>query len=237
MFLKSVLLSVAVATSLAGCTSQMEIANQDAKYKQLNTPLKTQISVPFNEEQARTALQSGSANIKGVLFHKITNGQKHNGFEPIDASLTFRPAKPISGVEMYLYPVTDHLLQLLKLEDENRRSKRSRRFSKDKQLREYIADPRLYKYSFSAVTDEQGRYYFKTLKPGRYYIVAETQDINTHGTDMVPIGMSDWGGGTVQHYRNQNYKLKRPIDYSEFVEIKPGQNEITLESRMRITKD
>ena len=237
MFLKSVLLSVAVATSLAGCTSQMEIANQDAKYKQLNTPLKTQISVPFNEEQARTALQSGSANIKGVLFHKITNGQQYNGFEPIDASLTLRPAKPIPGVNMYLYPVTDHLLQLLKLEDENRRSKRSRRFSKDKQLREYIADPRLYKYSFSAVTDEQGRYYFKTLKPGRYYIVAQTQDINTHGTDMVPIGMSDWGGGTVQHYRNQNYKLKRPIDYSEFVEIKPSQNEITLESRMRVTKD
>ena len=54
---------------------------------------------------------------------------------------------------------------------------------------------------------------------------------------MVPIGMSDWGGGTVQHYRNQNYQLKTAIDYSEFVEIKPGQNEITLESRMRITKD
>ncbi|MGB4812855.1 MAG: hypothetical protein WBP13_10320 [Methylophilaceae bacterium] len=226
-----------VSALTTGCASQMQVADQDAKFKQLNTPLKTKVAVPFDEKQAEAALQLGSTTIKGVLYHKITGGSKHNGFEPVDAPLTLTPAKQISGVEMRLYPVTNHLLELVKLEDENRRSNRSRRFSKDKQLREYIADPNMYKYSLASKTDEHGRYSFKPLKPGRYYVVATTQDVTTYGTGLVEVGVSEWGSGSATHYRNQDYTLRTPIDYAEFVEVKPDQKEIVLESRMRVTKD
>ena len=67
MFLKSVLLSVAVMTTLAGCVNQMEVANRDAKYKQLNTPLKTQISVPFNEEQAKARIYKGHDAVDAAM--------------------------------------------------------------------------------------------------------------------------------------------------------------------------
>ena len=43
-----------------------------------------------------------------------------------------------------------------------------------------------------------------------------------------------WGYiGTVQHYKNQDFRVKTPVEYAEFIEIKSGQQELVLESRMR----
>ncbi|MGB4811605.1 MAG: hypothetical protein WBP13_03860 [Methylophilaceae bacterium] len=233
MFFKSALLSIAVAATLAGCASPMQQAEKQASINQANTPLETKITVPFNEKQAKEAMELGPTNIKGVLYHKVKNGGKNSGVDPL---LALTPPVYLANVDVSLYPVTDHLLELIRLENENK--KRNTLFSKEKQLRKYIPDPKIFKYSLATKTDESGRYFFKSLKPGRYYVLAQSQDIFTTGTETVANGASDvrdaWGYvGTVQHYRDQSFRVKTPVDYSEIIEVKSGQKELVLESRMR----
>jgi hypothetical protein len=231
--LSLLILSLIIATGLAGCVSPMQKADNDAKQKQLNTPLETKVTVPFNEKQAKEAMQLGPTNIKGVLYHKVTNGGKRSG---TDAPLTMNPAVYLANVDVYLYPATDHLIELIRLENENK--KRNLAFSRDKQLRKYVPDSRMFKYCLVSKTDDSGRYFFKSLKPGRYYVFADSQDIFTTGTERVQAGVSEirdaWGYvGTVQQYKDQSFRVKTPVEYGEFIEVKSGQKEMVLESRMR----
>ena len=233
MNFKSALLSVAVAATLAGCASPMLQAEKQASIDQANTPLATKITVPFNEQQAKAALETGPTNIKGVLYHKLIRGGRQSGGDPI---IALGSPVYLKNVNVFLYPVTDHLLEYVRLDNENR--KRKGFFSKDKQVREFITDPSFSKYSIVSKTDANGRYFFNSLKPGRYYVVAQNQDIFTTGTERVSAGTSNisdvWGYiGTVQHYKNQDFRVKTPVEYAEFIEIKSGQQELVLESRMR----
>jgi len=234
MQFKSVILNLIISTALIGCASPMQKADQEAKKQQLNTPVEVKITVPFDEAQAKTAMELGSTNIKGVLYHKVSSGGKNAGS---DAPFTLSPAVNLKNVNVYLYPVTAHLLELNRLENENKN--RFSPFSKDKQLKHFIPDSRIFKYALHSKTDDYGRYFFKSLKPGRYYILAENQNITSGGSETVPDGVgvvsNGWGVpvGTVQHYRNQNFNVSTVVEYEEFVEIKAGQKELVLESRMR----
>ena len=233
MNFKSALLSVAVAATLAGCASPMLQAEKQASVDQANTPLETKITVPFNEQQAKAALETGPTNIKGVLYHKVKSGGRQSGADPI---IALGSPVYLKNVAVALYPVTDHLLEFVRLDNENK--KRKYFFSKNKQVKKLIADPNFYKYSIGTKTDANGRYFFNSLKPGRYYVVAESQNVFTTGTERVSAGTSNisdvWGYiGTVQHYKNQDFRVKTPVEYAEFIEIKSGQQELVLESRMR----
>ncbi len=230
---KSALICLLVAGVLGGCASPMQKADDDAKLRQANTAVEEKVVAKFDEKQAKAAMQLGDAMIKGVLYHKVSTGGKNAGS---DAPFSIAPAKFLTGVKVWLYPETAHLTELLHLEKENRRS---RAWSKTAQLKHYVTDERLYNYRLEATTDESGRYFFKNMRPGRYYIVAQNQNVTSTGSETVVDGVAVVSNGfgvpvgTVQQYRNQDFRVKTPVEYGEFVEVKTGQKEVKLESRMR----
>lgn len=233
MSCKLTLKSLVIAVALSGCASPMQQADDDAKDRQVNTAVEENVIVPFDEVQAKAAMKKGDSTIKGVLYHKVSMGGKNAGS---DAPFSIAPARFLSGVKVSLYPATAHLTELLRLEKENRHS---RAWSKSAQLKQYKPDERVFKYMQITQTDESGRYFFKNVKPGRYYVVAQNQNVTSTGSETVADGTAvvsnGWGVpiGTVQQYRNQDFRVKTPVEYGEFVEIKPDQKELKLESRMR----
>lgn len=230
---KSTLMGLLIAAALSGCASPMQQADNDANVRQVNTAVEEKVIVPFDEAQAKAAMQLGDSTIKGVLYHKVSMGGKNAGSDP---PLSIAPARFLTDVKVSLYPATAHLTELLRLEKENRRS---RAWSKTAQLKQYTPDERVFKYMLVAQTDASGRYFFKNMKPGRYYIVAQNQNVSSTGSETIVDGVAvvsnGWGVpvGTVQQYRNQDFRVKTPVEYGEFVEIKSGQKELKLESRMR----
>lgn len=231
--IKSALICLLIAGMLGGCASPMQRAEDDAKLRQASTAVEEKVVVAFDESQANAAMQEGSTIIKGVLYHKVSTGGKNAGSDP---PFSIAPAQFLTGVKVWLYPETAHLNELLRLEKEN---KRSRAWSKTAQLKQYAPDERIYKYRLESTTDASGRYFFTKMKPGRYYIVAQNQNITSTGSETVVDGVAVVSNGygvpvgTVQQYRNQDFRVKTPVEYGEFVEIKTGQKEVKIESRMR----
>lgn len=231
---QSTIVSVLISIALAACASPMQKAENDAKLRQANTAVEEKVVIPFDENQANAAMQEGSTVIKGVLYHKVvTSGGKNAGSDP---PFSIAPAQFLTGVKVWLYPETAHLKELLRLEKENRRS---RAWSKTAQLKDYVPDSRVYKYRLESTTDASGRYFFTKMKPGRYYIVAQNQNVTSTGSETVVDGVAVVSNGygvpvgTVQQYRNQDFRVKTPVEYGEFVEVKSGQKELKIESRMR----
>ncbi len=231
--IKSALICLLIAVMLGGCASPMQKAENDAKLRQASTAVEEKVVVAFDESQANAAMQEGSTIIKGVLYHKVSTGGKNAGSDP---PFSIAPAQFLTGVKVWLYPETAHLKELLRLEKEN---KRSRAWSKTAQLKQYAPDERIYKYRLESTTDASGRYFFTKMKPGRYYIVAQNQNITSTGSETVVDGVAVVSNGygvpvgTVQQYRNQDFRVKTPVEYGEFIEITSGQAEVKLESRMR----
>ncbi|PKO36680.1 MAG: hypothetical protein CVU33_17100 [Betaproteobacteria bacterium HGW-Betaproteobacteria-6] len=223
--------------ALAGCASTLDQADRQAKIKQLDTPVDEKVTVPFDEAQAKAAMMPGNTTLRGVLYHKVRNGGKYAGE---DTTLTLAPSTFLSGVDVYLYPVTEHLVELNRLEDDNRKRFTLGLFGGKKQLKNFIPDKRLFKYSRTTKTDTHGRYFFNDLKPGSYYIFVPPQSITSTGTELVKNGNSVVTNGLysaeVAHYRNQDFRVKTAVQYAEYVDISPGQKEIKIESRMRFKR-
>lgn len=238
MNLNSALIVSVFFCTLAGCASTLDQADRQAKIKQLDTPVDEKITVPFDEAQAKAAMMPGDTTLRGVLYHKVRNGGKYAGE---DTTLTLAPSTFLSGVDVFLYPVTAHLLELIRLEEDNKKRVKPGFFRGErKQLKNFIPDQRLYKYSRKTKTDAQGRYFFKDLKPGSFYIFVPSQNIISTGTELVRDGSSVVSNGIysaeVAHYSNQDFRVKTEVQYSEYVDIAPGQKEIKLESRMRFKR-
>lgn len=229
--LERILILLAVFSMLVACATPMQQADRSAAIQQANTPVKVNINVPFDEAQAKAAMDLGDATIRGVLYHKVTARGKYAGE---DTLLTLEPAHYIKGVDVYLYPVTAHLNELLRLEKENRRQRIS---DETTQLKVFMPDDRIYKYALKSTTDEQGRYLFNKLRPGKYIVIAPNYDVSSRGTAVVRDGTSVVTNGIyaaeVAHYRTQGYNVGTIVEYEKDVEIKPNQKELTLESRMR----
>lgn len=224
--------SFAIAFMMIGCASQMQQADNQARINQLNTPVDVKVSVPFDEGQAKIAMELGNTTLKGVLYHKLTfRGRNVN-----DAPLSLASANYISNTDVILYPVTAHLLELMRLEEEN--THRLEFLSKDKQLKRFIPDERMYKYAIKTKTDKYGRYFFYQLKPGRYLVITGDQDIISTGTEKVKDGNTVISDGfytaNATHYKDQEFRVRATVRYDEYIDIKPGDKEVVLESRMRI---
>jgi hypothetical protein len=228
-------LSGLLAIGLSGCSSVLDRADREARMKQLDTPVEERVEVPFDEAQAKAAMLPGDAAIHGVLYHKVRGGGKYAGE---DATLSFVPASFLAGVDVYLYPVTAHLVELNRLEEDNRKRFKVGWVYQKKQLKKIIPDPRIHKYARVTKTDSSGRYSFKNLKPGQYYVYAAPQDIITTGTEAVRSGTSvvsdGWGVlGSVAHYQDRDFRVKTMVEYAEYVDLAEGKKEVRLESRMR----
>lgn len=234
MKIKSAFLGGLFVSVLVGCASTLDQADRAARNEQLDTPVDEKVTALFDESQAKAAMLPGGATLMGVLYHKVRNGGRYAGE---DTTLTLAPSTFLSGVKVYLYPVTAHLVELNRLEEDNRNRFTIALISEKKQLKKIIPDKRLYKYSRVTKTDSHGRYVFNNLKPGNYYIYVPPQDILSTGTEAVRSGTSVVTDGIysaeVAHYQNQNYRVKTMVEYAEYVDIGSGQKEVKLESRMR----
>ncbi len=225
-----------LTTLLAACASPTQKAEKAAALEKADTPVKVMVTVPFNEAQARAAMQPGTHQISGVLFHKIANNAGRNtGSDP----LLLGHSKTMANVNIQLYPASDHLLEAARLNMEN---SKARVRSKTVQLTHYVANPAVFNYMRKTTTNKHGLYVFDNLQPGRYFLQADTQEVITTGTETVEAGRTTVTNGlgiyagTGVHTQTQNYRVKTTVDYEEVVEIKPGQTELKLESRMtRIT--
>lgn len=236
----SVLLSLSLVSLLAACASPLEVAEKEAERNRLNTPVKVNVSVPFNEAQAKAAMAYGNIAIKGVLYHKL----EFRGRNVSDGPLTMRSAVFLDGVTVLLYPLTDHLLELNKLEEENnnayKKSAKNRFHGllEGVQLKHFIPDPLMYKYAIKTKTDKYGKYSFEKLKPGKYFIVAMDQDISSSGYEDVRSGSSyitnGYYGANATHYTTREFTVRSAVRYSETVELKSDQKQVILESRMRL---
>lgn len=230
---KSTLLCLITSITLIACASPMQKADDDAKRRQANTAVEEKVLIPFDEKQAKAAMQKGDATIKGVLYHKVNSFGKYAGNDP---TITMSPPTFLPNVKVWLYPATAHLTEYLRLEQENRSNRVK---SKNAQLKQFVLDERVFNYMLATQTDASGLYFFKNVKSGRYYVMAQSQNITSAGSEAVLDGMAVTYNrfgipiGSIPEYRNQDFRVKTPVDYGEFVEVKSGQNELSLESRMR----
>lgn len=235
----SVLLSLGLVGMLVACASPSEIAEREAERNRLNTPMQVKVTVPFNEAQAKAAMAYGNTNLNGVLYHKL----EFRGRVVHDGALTLRSPHLLEGVTMLLYPVTEHLLELNRLEEENAKAfKRSRgnrvAFFSGVQLKHFIPDPLMYKYSLKTKTDKYGKYTFEKLRPGKYFVIAIDQSISSSGYEDVRTGTSyvsnGYYGANVAHYTTREFTVRSRVGYNEIVEVTAGQGQLALESRMRL---
>lgn len=218
-----------VSSAMAGV---MEKADKAAQRTQANIAVEETIPVPFDEAQAKAAMELGDANVKGVLYHRLKLRADYPG-EPIGWTKANEILMP--DVDVMLFPITAHLKEQRRLESENMKQRLK---SKTVQLKTYKTDPRLFKYMINTKTDAQGRFYFTNLKPGHYLIQAADQVVNLTGLESVKVGESNgvygdgYGTGTVgvTHYENRFYDIQKPLKYEFEFEIGAGQKEVKIES-------
>jgi len=226
-----VLASLAAAFLSACVTTPLQQAERAAQIQQADTLVKVPLTTPFDEEAARRAMEPGPAEIRGVLYHRVT---PHGRGAGQDVYLSPAPARPLARVKVSLYPDTEHLREYLQGVQNNRSARQRSRLA---QNTEYVPHPRFTAYVQTVPTDEHGRFSFKGLKPGRYLIAAIPQDIRSTGTEAVPSGTAvvtnGWYATQVQTYQNRNFQVITPVVYEEFVDVRPGQRTVEVEARMR----
>lgn len=203
-----------VLLSLVGCASALhgdpvERADRQAKAYAPRVP-----KTPFDEESAKAALAKGNVEIKSVLVNCYGRG-----IGCIQGSV------PVPNTKVYLFPYTPYVKESIEMQAKLRADmKKDPRAAKI----ELHFDPRLLKYSIAATTDEYGRYSFKNLKPGQYYLLS----------DMV-VGHRT----VVEHYYDQfgndiAKQVDSPADmeFSKVVDITQTSGVVKFESRVSIVK-
>ena len=112
----------------------------------------------FDEALAKAALKPGNVEIKSVLVSCYGRG-----IGCIQGSV------PVAGASVYLYPYTPYLEEYLAMQKKLTADiKRHRDYSSVK----IVVSPKLAEYRRTARSDEFGRYSFKDVKPGKYYIAS-----------------------------------------------------------------
>jgi hypothetical protein len=203
-----------VLLSLVGCASALhgdpvERADRQAKAYAPRVP-----KTPFDEALAKSALAKGNVEIKSVLVNCYGRG-----IGCIEGSL------PVPHTKVHLFPYTPYVKESIEMQAKLRADiKKDPRAAKI----ELHFDPRLSKYSLVATTDEYGRYSFKNLKPGQYYLLS----------DMV-VGHRT----VVRHvYDAYGYDIGGPEDspadmeFSSVLDITQTSGVYKLESRLKIVQ-
>lgn len=209
---KSVL--VGMLLSLGACGNALhgdpvERADRQAKAYAPRVP-----KTAFDEELAKKGLAKGNVEIKSVLVNCYGRG-----IGCIEGSL------PVRNTKVHLFPYTPYVQETIEMQEKLRKD--MKRDPKAANI-ELHYDPRLLKYSINTTTDEYGRYSFKNLKPGKYYLLSEM--VVGHRT-------------VVEHYYDGHgndiaRKVDSPADmeFSEVVNITQTSGVVKFESRVKIVK-
>jgi hypothetical protein len=188
--MQNIFLIVSLLFILTGCSSPLTTANRNAKR---NEQTVVYPEVKFDSIYAKSQLSKGKATIKGVLFKKTNKIAIVGGY-------TFGYKK-----EVVLLPVTDYLLEWHKL----------RATKENKKTSVYLSE-QAYSFRLVTVTDENGRFFFNELKPGKYFLQAYMSKTNYFTRDVV-VGTDSYG---TKYYKQENYSEMKKYRNEKFVEIK-----------------
>lgn len=233
--------TVLASMLLVSCASELQRAENKAHDQQLDTPVTVKVTTPpFDEAYAKAALAKGSSTIKGVVFHKIINGGKQAGQDaPI---LSFAKGSPMSNVTVFLYPATEHIKEIVRLDSENRSARAWRKL----QLKHFIGDPRLSNYVLTTKTDANGLFTFTEMRPGNYLVYVENMLITSSGQETVLTGSSYQTAGyvvsrygaseiprLVVHTEEHRFTVKTEVAFSEIINVPANNAVVNIEARMR----
>lgn len=169
---------------------------------------------PFNEALAKAALATGNVEIKSVLVSCYGRG-----IGCIEGSI------PVTNTNVYLYPYSPYLQEYLDMEKQLKADiKRNHEY----QAVRIILDPKFSQLSLATKTDEYGRYGFKNVKPGKYYVLSE--NVTGHRTVLAHF-YDDYG---YDHPR----QIDSPADleFNKILNITQSDGVYKFESRMNILK-
>lgn len=148
----------------------------------------------FDRAAATRALDKGTATIRGRACARHSDGLFY-----------------ANGRLVLLMPVTPYLEEFLAL----RKGARNGEVA--------VADPALMETSVGTMTDDDGRFQFTEMRPGRYYLFMVFEVNRVHSRNVY-AGSSYGGGMGVDHYERQDYVRSDEDVLEGFVEIeKEGQ--------------
>lgn len=220
------LLLAAVSSPLLGCTnlaklneapSMVDVMNRRAKR---DTPQVITASRPFDEKTTRAAMEPGDATLEGVLFSRANA----RGYD----ALLFDNANPILPArkrKVTLYPLTPYAVELINLNKQQRQSKSLPK-------REVRGDKGFYAHSRVVETDNYGRFSFSRLKPGRYFLSAESELQGEQNVDVETGYTKHPDTSASVHYTTEARTWTRPVLCEMAVEIKPGERLKKVDARL-----
>ena len=130
---------------------------------------------------------------------------------------------PVTNTNVYLYPYSLYLQEYLDMEKQLKADiKRNHEY----QAVRIILDPKFSQLSLATKTDEYGRYGFKNVKPGKYYVLSE--NVTGHRTVLAHF-YDDYG---YDHPR----QIDSPADleFNKILNITQSDGVYKFESRMNI---
>lgn len=168
--------------------------------------------IVFNETEAKKALEKGEVEIKSVLISCYGRGL-----------FCKDGAEPIKSTRVFLWPYTAYAQELIDMQNQLAAdTKRNPKFEKVV----INMDDKYFKYMLVAKTDEYGRYSFKGMKPGKYYIVSDNV-VGNRGVNVVSYDVNGISHGTeVSDLAN--------LGFSKIVEITQPTGLVKFESKLEI---
>lgn len=186
---------------------EVDLADKRAQMYGPRTP-----KTVFNEAEAKEALAIGGVEVKSVLVSCYGRGLFCK-----DGSV------PITSTKVFLFPYTAYTQEVVEMQNQLIEDiKRNSNYAKVK----VNMDDKFHKYMLVAKTDEYGRYSFKEMKPGKYYIVSDNVTGN-RGVNVVTYdvyGVSH--GETVSDLAN--------LGFNKVLEITQTSGVVKFDSKMTI---
>jgi hypothetical protein len=218
---------VAASCGLPACTSMPDSTGGPRVLDAMNrraerdTPQVVAPGQPFDERATRAAMEPGEATLEGVLFSRADA----RGYDAILFDKA-NPILPARRQKVRLYPITPYAVEYINL------FKRQRQ-DKSPQKKEIQAHKGFHAYSRVVDTDDYGRFRFAKLKPGRYFLAAESE---LRGETQVEVekGTTKYAGQTTGvHYATEARTWTRPVVCEMVVEIRPGEKISRVDARLQ----
>ncbi|PKO46602.1 MAG: hypothetical protein CVU31_09825 [Betaproteobacteria bacterium HGW-Betaproteobacteria-4] len=200
-------LAISACATLAG--DPVDRADRKAKALAPRAP-----QTSFDEAQAKAALKPGNVEIKSVLVSCYGR-----------AIGCMQGSIPVVDTNVYLYPYTPYLEEYLAMQKKlNADIKRHRDYSSVK----ITISPKLTEYRRTARSDEFGRYSFKNVKPGKYYIASARV---TGYRTVVKHYYDEFG---YDHPRQE--QVPADLEYASIVDITETSGVHKFESKVEIVR-
>jgi len=242
---KTILISLILssASALLGCAeSAVKTADKQANARAKATPINVSINSPFDAAAAKAALAKGPTAINGVLYHRLSISGRDDLGWPQSPLIKNQPFK---NFDIYLYPASPAVEEFDKLFSAQHSTMQKwyvnprNVFNQQPQTKQFILPNGVSDNILATKTDDFGRYSFKNIKPGRYYLYTSGWVKGKYNKDVY-AGSSEYSDGTgiygergtADHYKLESVNYQTYLVYREFVTV--GAKPVTVDSRLRV---